>query len=670
MSESEGGHFDFIVVSTRTGIDRATLEIDLVNKLGAKPEKAALLLDHIATKGAVAIEKSVSAARLEELKQKWEAAGFVTTSERVLGIIEGPISGSGVSKLACPSCGHKLEQIVDDEKCPNCGVFPKKFAEQQRKKDLIRKERERLEQIHGIAKRREEQDARNAAEQAELEEIRRKLEEEMGLKKPKGFLAWLNGGGAAGSPSKPMIAVLAVAALLAGGLLWKEFQTPQGPTPEMVAKQQAAQTKQAENQMQKAVGQMVVGSKKMAQASGAAEQFSKEIFSGQGVDAELDEQVQAVETRNTAVKGMVNEGERAEGVSQAARQFSEAGGSVDEMERALGTSMQSARDIKDDGRRTAAVSAVAGAQFEIHTADARKKMSEGDWRAADKSFSKAMSAATDISSKSDAVSLRATVAKARAETGDFGGAALLFLDAIKAAEEIPNLRERAQALADVGKSIAETSNDLSAAERAFDKALAVANAIRPDRDKIQAVNSVLYRRVQAAGNIGGFLISVKGSAATLKETLDLATKDAMQIMDPVLRAYALGIVARTTSESGDATGVTGILAKIDSLATEVPEALAEFLSVVVARAKAETLAAAAKFKAGQGERKGAKQGFLDALKAANGLATKSTDPRALTDVAKERSDALSTVARYMQAAGDKKAAERVFKLATLTTAAK
>jgi len=282
-----------------------------------------------------------------------------------------------------------------------------------------------------------------------------------------------------------------------------------------------------------------------------------------------------------------------------------------------------------------------------------------------------MSAATDISSKTDAVSARTSVAKARAETGDYGGAALLYLDALKAAEEIPDARERALALADVARSIAETSNELTgAAERAFERAMGVANGIRAERDKVQAVNGVLYRRVQAAGNIGAFLISVKDSAKALKETLDQAAKDADQITDPMVRANALATIARITAEAGDAAGVTAILAAIAALAADKPAAQSEAVLLVAARARAETLAAAAKFKAGQGDRPAAKQGFLDALKAANALSTKSAEPQVVSEVAKERSDALSTVARYMQAAGDKKAAERVFKLATQTAAAK
>ena len=61
---------------------------------------------------------------------------------------------------------------------------------------------------------------------------------------------------------------------------------------------------------------------------------------------------------------------------------------------------------------------------------------------------------------------------------------------------------------------------------------------------------------------------------------------------------------------------------------------------------------------------------MDALKAANAVATKSADPRVVSEVARERSETMGTIARYMQAAGDKAAAERVFKLATQTVAGK
>lgn len=673
MSANLEPHYDFVVLRARPGIDRASLEIDMVTKLGAKTDKAALLLDHLAKKGPVAIEKGINAARVEELKQKWESIGFVISAEVALGlVIDAPVENTSVPMLTCPSCGHKQEKRGEADQCAKCGVFPHKFAEQQRKQALIAKERERLEQIHGFAKRKEEQQAKEAAEQAEIDEIRRKLEEEMGLNKKKsGWDAWLMGGAALSGPLKAVVAVGVLIAVLAGGYFIRDFITPAGPSPEMLAKQQEMQKQQTGTQIQQAVGQMIVGSKKMAQASGAAEQFSKEIFNGKGADLDLDEQILAAETGNAAVKDALSGGDRAEGLAQAARNFSEVGGNAEDTERALGASMQSAKEIKEDGKRTAAVSAVAGAQFDVHTLDARKKLADGNWRGADKSFSKAMSAATDISSKSDVVAARTSVAKARAETGDYGGAALLYLDALKAAEEVPDARERALALADVARSIAETSNELTgAAERAFEKALATANGIRVERDRAAAANGVLFRRVQAAGNIGAFLISIKEGAKALKETLDHAGKDADTITDPVMRARALAIIAQVIAESGDAAGTTARLAAITSLIAELPTGQSDAVLLVAARAKAETLAAAAKFKAGQGDRPGAKQGFLDALKAANAISTKSTDPQTISEFAKERSDALSTVARFMQAAGDKKAAEKIFKLATQSTTAK
>ena len=666
-------HYDFIVVKARPGVDRSSLENDMVSKLGAKPDKAALLLDHLAAKGPVAIEKSVTAARLEELKGKWEAVGFITASETALGIVEVEApKKDAVPMLTCPACGHKQEKKSDADQCAKCGVFPHKYAEQKRKQDLIDKERERLERIHGFAKRKEDQEAKEAAEQAEIDEIRRKLEEEMGLKEKKsGWDAWLMGGKALSGPLKAVLGGIVLIAVLAGGYLIRDFITPAGPSPEALAKQASLQKQQSGAQMQQAVSQMIVGSKKMAQQSGAAEQFSKEIFAGKGADADLDEQLRAAETGNAAVKDAISGSDRAEGLSQSARGFAEAGGSADEAERALGASMQSAKEIADDGKRSAAVSSVAGAQFDVHTQDARNKMAGGDWRGADKAFYKAMSAATDISAKSDTVAVRTSVARARAETGDFGGAALLYLEAMKAADEIADPRERALALADVARSIAETSNELTgAAGRAFEKALGVANGIRAERDKVAAVNGVLSRRIQAAGNIGGFLISVKDGGKVLKETLDQATKDAEQITEPAMRASAFAKVARIAAESGDAAGAAALLGKIAAIAAEMPEAQSEAVLLAGARAKAETLAAGAKFKAGQGDRAGAKQGFLEALKVANAVTTKSTDPRAVSEAAKERSEALGTIARYMQAAGDKPAAEKVFKLATQAAAGK
>jgi hypothetical protein len=95
----------------------------------------------------------------------------------------------------------------------------------------------------------------------------------------------------------------------------------------------------------------------------------------------------------------------------------------------------------------------------------------------------------------------------------------------------------------------------------------------------------------------------------------------------------------------------------------VSEVQRDRVHLALAHAKSETLAAAAIFRAGKGERSAAKQWFISALRAANALAPQSADPRFASEIANERAELLSTVARYMHAADDKKAAERVFKLA-------
>ena len=83
----------------------------------------------------------------------------------------------------------------------------------------------------------------------------------------------------------------------------------------------------------------------------------------------------------------------------------------------------------------------------------------------------------------------------------------------------------------------------------------------------------------------------------------------------------------------------------------------------MALARAESLAAAAKLRADRGEKQQARKEFLLALNAVNGIATRSPDPAVKSEIAKQRIEAFSTIARYLQAAGDRQAAARVFALA-------
>jgi len=102
---------------------------------------------------------------------------------------------------------------------------------------------------------------------------------------------------------------------------------------------------------------------------------------------------------------------------------------------------------------------------------------------------------------------------------------------------------------------------------------------------------------------------------------------------------------------------------VAKLAESAPEASRDLMIATAVRTRVEVTAAAAKFVAVNGEKLKAKQAFLAAMKASGTIVTKSADPAVRSDVAKQRTEALGTLARYMQAAGDKQAAAKVFQLA-------
>ncbi|MEO8203977.1 MAG: hypothetical protein ABI630_08945 [Betaproteobacteria bacterium] len=657
--------FDLIVVKLNDGVDPAVAEARLVAALGAKGESIRRLFAHIKDKGPAAIEKGVSRERLAELKKIFDSAGVDTMEKSSLTILEGMPIQPSKPVFKCPACGHEQDPKGGDEQCSKCGVFERKFLENQKKNELYLREKEKMERVLHAQKMRDDKEAREAAEAAELEAVRKRLEEEMGLNKRKGRFGWLTGTGPGGTAARAGIGGAVLAVLLGLGWFGRDFFSARGVTQEEFAKQQSAQSKQNAAQMQNMVANLIQGSKKMAHASGAAAQFQQQLFARDDKDLELQEQLQAVQGSNTASKDSLAELDRAEGLSSAAKTFADSGGSIEDADKALAASMQSAKRIKDGPQRAEAVSAVAASQVEVFTQDARAKASAGDWRAADKSFSKALGAAGEVTAKPDLVAARSNVAKVRADTGDYGGATILFMDAAKAADELPDVRTRAIALADLARQMAQTTSEMDGAPiDQFDKALALAATLKTEPERAALSGEVLLRRVQATCDVAVFLLPTPAAAPQAKALLERAGKDADRITEPVLQAKALGAYARTVAEfEGDTPVVQTLAARIAKLPEGAAGPAQDRATALVTRIKVETMAAAAKFVAGKGEKAKAKQAFLGALKMSHTIATKSADPAVRSDVAKQRTEALSELARYMRATGDTQAAAKVFMLA-------
>jgi len=659
---SDQSRYDFIVVKPNPGTDPAVIETTLAAALGAKPEKIGAVLKHLAEKGPVTIEKAVSRERLDQLKRIWETAGVATTSKQSLGLVDVVVEAKPVSNLfKCPSCGHEQEPKTDSDQCGKCGVFAGKFLDKQKKDEVYLREKEKLEKIHGFRKMKEDKEAREAAEQAEIDAVRKRIEEEMGVnKKARG--GWLGGTGVGPTFARTAIGGTVLAVLVLAGVYGRDLIGPRSITSEDLAKQQQVQAKQQAAQMQNMVGNLIQGSKKAAQASGAAAQFQQALFNQGGKDAELTEGLEAVQAGGAGSNDSLSGIDRAEGLASASKAFVESGGSPEDAERALAVSMQSAKQIKEGPQRAEAVSAVAAVQLEVHSQNAREKAASGDWRAADKSFAKALTAASEVTSASDLVTARSTTAKVRADTGDYSGATILFMDAMKAAEALPDPRARALAISDVARQMAQSTNEIEgAAERGFEKALSVATLAKQDPT---LASEILLRRVQATCEVATFMLSTDATAGNAKPVLVRAGKDLDQITDPFLLARAIGTYARTRAEyEGETEEVNALLARAAKLSEVAAEPVRESLVAVATRARVETLAAAAKRIAGKGEKAKAKQAFLVALKSANSIATKSADPTVRSEVAKQRTEALGELARYMRSAGDKEAAAKVFQLA-------
>ncbi|CAK0764612.1 hypothetical protein CCP3SC5AM1_390015 [Gammaproteobacteria bacterium] len=660
MSDNQNVRYDFLIQKVKDGMKQSDIEIALAKTLKVNPDKCKALLDHLAN-SPVVVEKAVTPERAEELKRKFESAGLITSTEEVIAVItvdEG---------MKCPACGHEQKSWSKNDPCEKCGVFPYKFLELQRKNQIIERERERLKAQMGIAQLRENKEENERREKEELEKIRQKLKEEMGFQRRKRWYDVITGGRAASTPTTISFGLLVTLVAVVGVWFARDFFSPENtPAPASIAKPDVAQAKEkkTENVMQKAVGQMIAGSKKFAQASGAADQFKKEIFS-EGGDPELQEQVQATTIGTSEVNVALVGDERIESITQAATGMADAG-KIEQADRVLTESMQMADSIKDDQQRETIINAVAGAQFDVYTDDARKKAATGDWRAANKAFSQAMLATSDITSKVEIVRTKSNVAKARADSGDFGGAAIIFMDAIQAAEDIGNARQSALALADIARDIAVATNDLGgAAERTFEKALIKVAALPKAADRISTSDAVGEQRIEAIGTVASYLVNEKASVEEIRAVLAHGAKDATTIAGLLPRAKCFGILARVHAEwEGTSQNVDDYTGKIAKLVASTPEAQREIINALAKKIQAEVLAANGKFNAMKGNTLVARKKFLEAIKMVNTIASNADDKTVKNEIIRYRVDAINTIGRLIQATGDRQAAAKIFALVT------
>ena len=153
---SNDTRFDFIPVKLNEGADPAAIEARVAQELGAKPEKIRVVLAHLKDKGVVAIEKSVTQERIDRLKRIWESAGVSTTQKENLTIVAVEPTQPKKAMFTCPSCGHEQEPKGEDDQCNKCGVFARKFLEQQKKQELYLREKEKMERALGFRKMKDD----------------------------------------------------------------------------------------------------------------------------------------------------------------------------------------------------------------------------------------------------------------------------------------------------------------------------------------------------------------------------------------------------------------------------------------------------------------------------------------------------------------------------------
>ncbi len=184
-AQSAGDHFDYdVIVSMPLGIDRDILQNKAVEGLGVSPDAVAKLMKSLVEHRVVKVKSSIPRQQAEEVAAKFSGVGFRVEINHSLNLQKVQHKENS-DRIECPSCDKRVE-LTPDRQCPECGVFVDKLSEEfLLRKQIMAKERARMEALKKFQDGDIAQKQRNELEKKLREEIKAELEKELGIEKPK-----------------------------------------------------------------------------------------------------------------------------------------------------------------------------------------------------------------------------------------------------------------------------------------------------------------------------------------------------------------------------------------------------------------------------------------------------------------------------------------------------
>jgi hypothetical protein len=185
LDHSASDNFDYdVVVSMPLGIERDILQNKAMEGLGVSPEAVATLMKSLTEHRVVKVKSSIPRQQAEEVAAKFSSIGFRVEINHSLNLQKIQHKESS-NQVDCPSCDKRVV-LTSDRQCPECGVFVDKLSEEfLLRKQIMAKERARMEALKKIQDGDIAQKQRDDLEKKLREEIKAELEKELGLEKPK-----------------------------------------------------------------------------------------------------------------------------------------------------------------------------------------------------------------------------------------------------------------------------------------------------------------------------------------------------------------------------------------------------------------------------------------------------------------------------------------------------
>lgn len=288
---SEKSRFD-VFVQIKPSLELHDVERKARMAVGLPTQQIDQLLAALRSTHRVKIGAAVSRERVEKAKTQLSGLGLDVIAVPVLSLAPVEEAAPAEKPYTCPACQSEVV-LPANRQCPKCGVFVDKIPEQTSLRNkLLEEERNKLQLQVERERKNLEKKNKKLMEDALREEIRKELEAEFGIQKPKqGLIGHLGA-------VKWAVVLLLFPVGFYGGYVFSQFGTDVNATAKLPPTQG--------NINLAAAGSNDFAMLMSAQNSLASEALNVEddLFSrGQGGSISLDQALQAANTLGRSVGG-------------------------------------------------------------------------------------------------------------------------------------------------------------------------------------------------------------------------------------------------------------------------------------------------------------------------------------------------------------------------------